>query len=403
MDLLNTQISYVENYNSLPRPIELGKVLQAIANPTKTKPLIKQIREVEALRQSYLIQGDTEGVKAVKDTQKAPLKAKLPAFIFGAVCEGGHRAEHIISKTGIVCLDFDSDLSTSPAQWEVFRDNLIKVKYVFYTALSVSTSGVMALLQIPDPDRQSEYFEQMKQDFAGLIRDFDIQGAKLDISKGGNPAQLRFLTYDPEAKFKADFSIYDRLPRPKQTKQKQPARKLSGQSYENVFGLAVNMTKRNGLNFVPGSMHNSIWHLSNYLNSFGVSQSEAEQWIYANILPKNDIHSNCISDPYHRYSYEFGRWDFKDHRTTQTPASNPNPYTGEIFDSRGYPSDWDSVQPPDEGTNEYNEMIRLIQSEFDAEIDYSFDPDEVDEVRQPIDRWRARNVSKTPVLEPVDT
>jgi glutathionyl-hydroquinone reductase len=48
----------------------------------------------------------------------------------------------------------------------------------------------------------------------------------------------------------------------------------------------------------------------------------------------------------------------------------------------------------DLGTNEYSEMIRLIQSEFDAEIDYSIKPNEVQEARQPVDQWRARNVFK---------
>jgi hypothetical protein len=162
--------------------------------------------------------------------------------------------------------------------------------------------------------------------------------------------------------------------------------------------------------FQPGSMHHSILLLCNYLNSFGVPQSEAEQWIYSNILPKSEIHSNCISDPYQRYSHEFGRWEFKPRAPQQKPQPDPNPYpygvnpyTGEIFDQRGYPSDWDEVQPPDEKTAEYLEMIRLIERELGAEIDDSFNPDESQEARPPVDRWRARNISTAPVLESVDT
>jgi hypothetical protein len=68
-----------------------------------------------------------------------------------------------------------------------------------------------------------------------------------------------------------------------------------------------------------------------------------------------------------------------------------NPYAGEIFDSRGYPSDWDEVQPPDEGTNEYSEMIRLIESEFDAVLDTSFNPNEIQPEPLPVDTWRGRN------------
>jgi hypothetical protein len=397
MDILNTRISYIPHYSKPPNVCTLKQALEAIRNPVNNKPLIKEIRDAEALIQSHLMEGDTEGAKKIKDTYKAPLKGKLPAFIFGAICEGGHNQSNIIEKTGIVCIDFDSDLSTTPAQWEAFRDNLINVKYVFYSALSVSASGVMALLKIADPDKQKDYFEQMKVDFAGLLNDFEIEGAKLDISKGSNPAQLRFLTYDPEAKYKQDFSIYDRLPREKPKQRKRPDRNLSGQSYESVFELAVNMTRRKGFNFQPRSMHHSILFLSNYLNSFGVPQNEAEQWIYSNILPESEIHSNCISDPYQRYSHEFGRWEFKPRTATRKrqPDPNPyphgvNPYTGEIFDERGYPSDWDTIEPPDERTTEYNEMLQLIQRELGAEIDYSFNPDETQPEPLSVDTWRKR-------------
>jgi hypothetical protein len=397
MDILNTRISYIPHYSKPPNVCTLKQALEAIRNPVNNKPLIKEIRDAEALIQSHLMKGDIKGAERIKDTYKAPLKGKLPAFIFGAVCEGGHKAENIVSKTGIVCIDFDSDLSTTPAQWEAFRDNLINVKYVFYSALSVSASGVMALLKIADPDKQKEYFEQMKVDFAGLLNDFDIEGAKLDISKGSNPAQLRFLTYDPEAKYKPDFTIYDRLPQEKPKQPKRTARNLSGQSYENVFELAVNMTRRKGFNFQPRSMHHSILFLCNYLNSFGVPQSEAEQWIYSNILPESEIHSNCISDPYQRYSHEFGRWEFKPRTANRKrqPDPNPypngvNPYTGEIFDERGYPSDWDTIEPPDERTTEYNEMLLLIQRELGAEIDYSFNPNESQHEPLSVDTWRKR-------------
>ena len=374
MNLLGTQISYVENYNYLPRPIELGKVFQAIDNPTKTKPLIQQIREVEAVRQSYLMHGDTQGAKAVKDTQKAPLKAKLPAFIFGAICEGGHRAEHIILKTGIVCLDFDSDLSTSPAQWEAFRDNLINVKYVFYSALSVSGSGVMALLQIPDPDRQSENFEQMKVDFAGLLQKFNVIGAKLDISKGGNPAQLRFLTYDPDAKFKPDYRVYDRLPKKKpKTKPVDKQSTPTTNQTSDVFEYCRALVNDKGCSFKHGSdMHYSIYWLCRYLNEFGVSRRDAENWIDSNVFSLSKIKSNCISYPYLNFKHDHGIQSFE--------IPNPTPElidtsTGEVFD---YPPDWDEVAEPDEGTAEYNEMIRLIESEFDAVIDHSVSPEEIE-------------------------
>ncbi|MCH8487281.1 MAG: DUF6371 domain-containing protein [Candidatus Cyclonatronum sp.] len=40
-----------------------------------------------------------------------------------------------------------------------------------------------------------------------------------------------------------------------------------------------------------------------------------------------------------------------------------NPFTGEIFDERGYPADWDDIQPPEHGTAE---ALDMVKAELDA-------------------------------------
>lgn len=79
--------------------------------------------------------------------------------------------------------------------------------------------------------------------------------------------------------------------------------------------------------------------------------------------------------------------------TVSAPDPYPygvNPYTGEIFDERGYPADWDDIAPPGEGSAEYREMLLLIQREFDAVIDTTFDPDGVQPEPLSVDSWRKR-------------
>ena len=72
-----------------------------------------------------------------------------------------------------------------------------------------------------------------------------------------------------------------------------------------------------------------------------------------------------------------------------------NPYTGEVFDKRGYPADWDTVQPPEPGTDEYNEATLLIKRELGAEIDDTVTPEEISVFWQNSDafnstrNWRA--------------
>lgn len=425
MAILETQISFIDRIGTEPKVIPLNQVLRAINNPVNNRELIQRIRQVEADIQACKMAGDFDGAKAIKENRKAPLKQQLPAFIFGGICEGGHATEHIVSKTGIVCIDFDSELSTTPAQWETFRDNLINVRYVFYSALSVSASGVMALLKIPDPERQKEYFEQMKADFSRLLQDFDVQGAKLDTGKGGNPAQLRYLTYDPEAKYKPDYEVYDRLPppkaRPKTQKRKKAPRKTDSVNTDDVLEYCYNLTTdKAGFTFTHGEdMHHSIFQLCTYLNSFGVSRADAETYIDSNILPLTKINTNCISYPYEKYDSDSGRYEYEppEPQPEQVQRSKPpqppepppapygfNPYTGEIFDQRCYPTDWDEVQPPPHGTPEADEiqriwhresspadeseLIALIADAFDAVPDTNVSGDEIEAF------WRAQNELK---------
>lgn len=81
-----------------------------------------------------------------------------------------------------------------------------------------------------------------------------------------------------------------------------------------------------------------------------------------------------------------------------------NPYTGEVFDQRGYPADWDTIEPPQTGTPEADEiqriwhhenspadeseLIALIADTFDAVPDENVSPDEIDAF------WKAQDERK---------
>ena len=379
MNILDTQIGYVKTYNDPPGVCTVRDALKGIQKPLNNIERIAKIRKVQQQMEAEILKGNVIEAKRLKDEVKAPLKKGLPGFIFGAICEGSHTKENVIERTGIVCLDFDSDSIQDATSWKTFRDEIIKVKYVFYSALSVSGSGVMTLLKVKHPDRQAEHFEQLKADFGYLLSKQNAKGVKLDESKGQNPAQLRFLTHDPAAKYKAEFVVYDRLP-PPQKKTTPHTRKHTNINAKDVFDFAYQATLSKGFTFTQGAdRHESIFRFCCILNTYGIHRHEAESWIGANILPLSQIKSNCIADAYTRYQNDFAKKQF-------TPASrsgmtlsnidkgkevikpNPhphgfNPYTGEIFDKRGYPAAWDEVKPPEPGTAEHIEMLR---AEYEA-------------------------------------
>jgi hypothetical protein len=136
------------------------------------------------------------------------------------------------------------------------------------------------------------------------------------------------------------------------------------------------------------------------------------------------IHKIVISDLLEKYaSTEHDGYDIADFliqydlrtfldSTQSTPPPAPygsNPYTGEVFDQRCYPADWDSVPLPGEGEPERTDIERTYLTESDqpeilqvladvlgAEIVPDADPDEIDSFwaehdrRANVTNWRTR-------------
>lgn len=125
----------------------------------------------------------------------------------GGVFENGHSMDDLVRRTGWVALDIDQADNPHIKDAAALRDEISKICYVAFSALSVSGSGVWALVKVANPDRQADHFDQ-------LVKDFEYLNIQLDTSKGRNPNDKRFLSYDPNAVIKDDFDIYDRLPLP---------------------------------------------------------------------------------------------------------------------------------------------------------------------------------------------
>ena len=41
---------------------------------------------------------------------------------------------------------------------------------------------------------------------------------------------------------------------------------------------------------------------------YGITENEAKEYIYLNLLPANLITTNCIESPYRDFKSEFGAW-----------------------------------------------------------------------------------------------
>ena len=144
----------------------------------------------------------------------------------------------------------------------------LKLKSWKNRAQSVSGQGVWALLKIKNPERQDDYLQQ-------LLHDFETRGVYLDHTKGKNPNDARFYSYDPEAILKRNFRVYDRLP----TLIKPTSKPLKKAA--NVFEYAKKVVmEKYGYTFThPGDMHQSLFQFCSVLKYKGVPQKHAEEYI----------------------------------------------------------------------------------------------------------------------------
>lgn len=309
--MFDTDISYLETFSSEPKTIKLADWLRAVKDGCSLTDRCLQYRET----------GDDK------------IKKALPTVTVGAVCEGGHGKENVRKRTGWIALDIDDDHNPDFNDWQHVRDQVGKLKQVAFSALSTSGRGVWALVKVADAEKQAEHFDALKADFEGL-------GINLDTTKGANPNDKRFYSYDPDAIIKTDFTVY------KKQKTETTTTAPSSFSYnggKDIFERGISYVHNKGYTFTHGlDMHYSIFHLCCFLNFKGISQHEAEAWIGANVMALSEIKSNCISEPYKRYDANHGRG--ADSASVAKYGSENfgfNPYTGEIFDSRGYPASWD--------------------------------------------------------------
>jgi hypothetical protein len=178
------------------------------------------------------------------------LKKRIPIFTPGA--QMNHRDKSIADPpqlhTMTEWMQFDVDAKDNPNMTDaaLLRDEIAKIVYVAFCSLSTSGNGVWGLVKVKDIGLYREHFEQLKIDFASV-------GITLDPSKGGNPTDPRFYTYDPDAYIAPQFRTYDRLggsTAPDPHIHVRPPQNVTTDSWERVNEV-VAIIRQRGLDIAP--------------------------------------------------------------------------------------------------------------------------------------------------------
>ena len=343
----NTKISVFKTFDSEPKTTTLGQWIAATMKRNNSF---------------------ADKVLQYRETGADHLKKGLPLATVGALCDDGRKMENVRERTGWIALDIDGKDNPHLEDAEAVRDAISNIVYVAYAGLSVSGNGVWGLIKVENPQKQAQHFEQLKKDFLS-------RGIVLDSTKGKNPNDARFYSYDPDAYLTDDFKVYDRLPKKPHSKPREPSHsfhsnyavddtrdkveslisKIQQQriditpGYENWISLAFALEDEFGENgrqyFHAISEFNSGYDKRDCDRQFTKCVKHRGRGISIGTFFHKCREYGITLDRNHEGNRDNGSQSKCESGQNEDPAPHGmNPYTGEVFDERGYPSDWDSIQ-----------------------------------------------------------
>lgn len=211
---LDVPISVFQNaIDTRPYPFTLAAWIEATRTENRHTPTLLRLRQTK------------------DDAERQVLKGTLPAATIGAVCEGGRKTENVTTRTGWIAID--ADAKDNELKGERLRNEIARVDCVAYAALSASGRGAWGLVKVSNPDRQADHFEQLADDFKTAM------GIILDESKGKNPNDLRYISYDPDGVFRRDAKTYTRLPAPKPPPTRRRLLSLTSAKASDAYARAA--------------------------------------------------------------------------------------------------------------------------------------------------------------------
>lgn len=200
--------------------------------------------------------------------------------------------ENHLFHSGFIAFDIDAKSNTKLMdKWEAkyIWDTIVsEIPYVAYLGKSVSGMGLWGLIPI-------QFTEDHNSHYLAMITLFKQYNIVLD-SIVSNVANFRFLSYDPDAHFELEPEIFNLL-------EQEPEKTVYGDQKcrttpnNEFFEIACMWTTaKHGCKFEPGARHMFLTYLYATLRYARVSREDCLSWIYDNLIPESEIHSNCLDE-----------------------------------------------------------------------------------------------------------
>lgn len=283
-----------------------------------------------------------EAYKAKKRT----LAGITPSGTFSKRSESG-----LIEHSGLI--QFDIDSHDNPVNMEELKQKIKIIPFVAYLSYSTSGNGLWGLIPIQHKDRHKAHFRAIQKAFSNA-------GVTIDPAPS-NVASFRFISYDPDPYFNNDaevftYTIDKKIKRPTGRDNRQKVEELINKiqanhtditdGYDNWLKVGFALSEEFGESGRSMFHRVSQWHPdynSNECdNQFDNCLKSNRQGIsIASFFHLCKVHGIELNKSNAVHEYQKDRALQSKFESQKNAPYGFNPYTGEIFDKRGYPADWD--------------------------------------------------------------
>jgi hypothetical protein len=227
------------------------------------------------------------------ETVQKKIKGQLPAFTPGAQLDTKDKdampAQKNIRLSGFMQVDIDPQDNLNLKDASAIRDKLAQIPYIVMSAISARGKGVWGLLALAEPEKFTEYIDQ-------VAAYFRMARITIDKSKSKNPTELRYFSPDPGAILKSEYKLFPLV----KLQSKANLNPVAQQRYANKVGSSLSdlqrwVTETTGYSLTNGQKHYYLFWLSYALRKNGSSEMDVHNTIYTCVLAADRINSNCIS------------------------------------------------------------------------------------------------------------
>ena len=170
--------------------------------------------------------------------QRNIIKKRMPQAVIGGTCYPTRSAENT-TPNGLICVDVDATDNPNISDWQSLKEQLSIIPEIAFISLSFSAKGLFLIVPLENPQKFTEHFKQLEDDFSAM--GLTIDHACSDVCR------MRCMSYDTHPYINHSARRYKRLYQPKHRPLRQVHSSYNGEddTLSKVASLVRQITETN--------------------------------------------------------------------------------------------------------------------------------------------------------------